>query len=161
VDATDIGLADPQVLGPVDRDDLRLRHHGEPFPGLLRAQVVVVLGDQRDQRLARIGPRGKVFGRADLSGGLSRTAPAMDGSLPYIRVRSVPKDHPTSHRLGSSGDSWYSASSIAAATSNRSPSALSKLPCEVPRGDETPRRLNRSTARSARAGSRKAAFLKT
>ena len=81
-------------------------------------------------------------------------APSIDGSVPYIRARSVPNDHPTSQRFGSSGASWNSAYSIAAATSNRSASALSNVPSDVPRGEVTPRRLKRSTATSASAGKR-------
>ena len=51
--------------------------------------------------------------------------------------------------------------SMAAATSNRSPSPRSNSPSLVPRTLEVPRVLNRSTARSASAGSRQAALRST
>ena len=57
---------------------------------------------------------------AKRSGGDSRIAPATAGSQPYLSARSVPNDQPTSQRSGSSANSAYS---IAAATSNRSPTA--------------------------------------
>ena len=75
-----------------------------------------------------------------------------------MRARSVPKDQPTSHRDGRSA---YSACSIAAATSYRSPTALSNVPSLVPCTLLVPRVLKRSTARSASAGSRAAALRNT
>jgi hypothetical protein len=59
------------------------------------------------------------------------------------------------------GRSWNSAYSIAAATSYRSPTALSKAPSLVPRTLLVPLVLNLSTATPARAGSRHAALRKT
>lgn len=59
------------------------------------------------------------------------------------------------------GNSWNSAYSMAAATSKRSPTAASKVPSLVPRTLLVPRVLNRSTARSASAGSRQAALRNT
>src|SRR5215472_12871005 len=53
---THVRLADPQVLRPIDRDDLCLRHPGELPSGLLGPQVVVELGYQGDQRPARSRP---------------------------------------------------------------------------------------------------------
>src|SRR5579863_647357 len=47
---THIRLAHPQVLGPFPGDNLRLRHPGEPAPGLIRLQVVVQFGHQGGQR---------------------------------------------------------------------------------------------------------------
>ena len=78
----------------------------------------------------------------------------IDGSRPCISARSVPNDQPSSHRFASGGSSWNSANSIAAATSNRSPTPSSNAPSLVPAGDDVPRVLNRSTATPARAGSR-------
>ncbi len=92
------------------------------------------------------------------SGGESRIAPAIAGSQPYFSARSVPNDQPTSQMLGSSANSAYS---MAAATSYRSPTAPSKAPSLVPRTLLVPRVLNRSTARSASAGSRQAALRNT
>src|SRR5690606_36572867 len=59
------------------------------------------------------------------------------------------------------GSSWYSAYSSAAATSQRSATPSPNVPSEVPRSELVPRVLDRSTARSARAGSRFAAFRST
>ena len=72
-----------------------------------------------------------------------------------MSTSSVPNDQPTSQRFGRS---WNSANSIAACTSNRSATPPSNAPPLVPRGLVVPRVLNRSTARSASAGSRQAAF---
>ena len=67
----------------------------------------------------------------------------------------MPNDQPTSQ---TSGRSWNSAYSIAAATSYRSPTALSNAPSLVPCSLQVPRVLNRSTASPASAGSRNAAL---
>ena len=92
---------------------------------------------------------------ARCSGGESRTAPstsAATGSVaPYISASSVPKDQPTSQRLGSPRST---AKRTAASTSSRSPMPSSKEPWLVPRGEEVPRVLKRSTAMPASAGSR-------
>ena len=85
-----------------------------------------------------------------------RTAPATDGSQPYMSARSVPNDQPISQIAGRSSASHRSR---AAATSYCSARASSKLPWLVPRGLEVPRVLKRSTAMSASAGSRQDAFL--
>jgi hypothetical protein len=56
-----VGASDPQVLGPLDADDLRLGHDREPLPRLRRLQVVVVLGHERHERGARLRPGPQVL----------------------------------------------------------------------------------------------------
>ena len=93
---TDIGLANPQMLGPVHRDQLGLRHPGEPSTGIVGAQVVIEFRDQDQQRLPRRGPRSRSASLARCSAGDSRIAPSTEGSAPHIRASSVPNDQPTS-----------------------------------------------------------------
>src|SRR5690348_6030009 len=79
---THVRLADPQVLRPIHRDDLRLRHPGEPPPGFVGPQVVVELGYQGDQRPAR--------GRPGVELGVARPAQRgreQDGTL-HGRVKA-------------------------------------------------------------------------
>ncbi len=92
---------------------------------------------------------------ARCSGGESRMAPSMSWSRPYLSAISVPNDQPTSQGRGRPRSCTKS---IAAARSNASARPPSKAPSLVPRGDVVPRVLNRSTARSASAGSRAAAL---
>jgi hypothetical protein len=49
------------VLGPVDTDDLGLRNGGKPLSCFVGLEVVVVLRDERDHRLARLRPGGQVL----------------------------------------------------------------------------------------------------
>src|SRR5215470_5069440 len=52
----DVSLPDPKVLRVRCRDQLSLRNAGESGPGLIRAQVVVELGHQDDQRASTRRP---------------------------------------------------------------------------------------------------------
>ena len=110
-----------RCLAPSTRDDLGLRDGREPLARLGRSQVVVELGDERRDRLARLGPGLQVLGLGVPQRRRQQDGPATDGSRPYISVRSVPNDQPTSQMLGRSANSAYS---TAAATSNRSPTAV-------------------------------------
>ena len=119
--STRLGVADPQVLGAGHADHLGLRDRREAAPGLGRAQVVVELGHQRGHRLAGLAPSAPdPSSSVKRSGGESRIAPARPGRSRTCSTRSVPNDQPSSQTSGSSANSAYS---IAAATSNRSPTA--------------------------------------
>ena len=103
--STGLGLTDPQMLPVGYGDHLGLRDRGEPLARLVRAQVVVELGHDRDDRLADVGPDGEVLvGCAGRSGGDSRIGPDDAGSLPYLRARSVPNDQPTTQMLRQLGE---------------------------------------------------------
>src|SRR3954465_10731059 len=60
-----LGEADEQVLRPWDVDPLCLWHDGEPLPRLRWSEVVVELGDDRDEGLARLRPPLQVRRRAE------------------------------------------------------------------------------------------------
>ena len=123
-------------------------------------QVVVELGHQRDHRLAglrpaRAGPRRWREPQRRREQDRPGHAPGRSRSAAPGRCRT------TSRPARSSGSSANSAYSIAAATSNRSPHRVVEAPSLVPRTLDVPRVLNRSTARSASAGSRQAALRNT
>ena len=92
------------------------------------------------------------------NGGDSKIAPITWGKSPYFKVRSVPKDQPSSQMLGSPASvaHW-----TAASTSFFSPLASSKAPSLQPRGLQVPRVLNRKTLMLASAGSRNDALRNT
>jgi hypothetical protein len=56
-DDANISLANPEVLGLLDPDDLGLRHALEPLAGLGRPQVVIQFRHQRDHGAAVGAPR--------------------------------------------------------------------------------------------------------
>src|SRR6185437_15615033 len=89
------------------------------------------------------------------SGGDSRMPPWTPGSRPQRSVSSVPNDQPDSQMSGSPASTAYR---TAASTSSRSVSPPPNSPSLLPCSDSVPRVLNRSTARSASAGSRYAAL---
>src|ERR1700735_3904056 len=80
------------------------------------------------------------------------------GALPNRSARSAPNDQPSSHSRGSPAAAQ---SVIAAPTSSRSVSPPPNWPPLAPRSNLVPLVLNRRTARSASAGSRKDALRST
>ena len=149
-----LGVAHPQVLGTLDRDDLRLGHPRKRSR-LEWTNVVVELRDQRDEGTAVGGPCVEIVVGARPQWRGEQDRPTTTGSRPYRSAKSEPNDQARSHTCGRS---WYSAYSRAAARSYRSPSPASNSPSLVPCRLLVPRLLKRSTARSASAGSRQAAL---
>ena len=74
---------------------------GEALACLVRAQVVVELGHQADQRPARGVPAAElvVGGEPQRRREQDRAGDA-GSTLPYLSTRSVPNDQPTSHGIG-------------------------------------------------------------
>lgn len=132
----------PRTAPPRPAGSPRTARGRRPGAGSRRARARRPGADRTTPR-----PRGARAGRT--AAAVSRIAPRTTSSSPYIKVRSVPNDQPTSHTFGRS---WNSAYSIAAATSKRSPTPLSKAP-RVPCCDQVPRLLKRRTPMPASAGS--------
>ena len=146
VDPPDVRLADPEVLGAVHADDLGLRDARRTAPRLRGPQVVVELGDEREQRLARICPRGKVFRagvpqrRAEQDGALDRRVVAVhQGQVGAER----PADQPAVRQPAPRG-TRRTRSPRRRRTARRRRCRTS--PRTVPARRRHPRRLKRSTA---------------
>ena len=149
-----------RCLAAVDPDDLGLRHRGEPLPRLLRAQVVVELGNQRDAPACPTRP--------------SASGPAAVGVAQRRREQDRARDRRVAAVLAAPGrcrTTSRPARSRAARRTRRTRSRrprrtarrrrVVEAPSLVPRTLVVPRVLKRSTARSASAGSRQAALRNT
>ena len=149
-------LPHPQVLGAVHPHHPGLRHQAEAVPrrrpagGSRRAPAPGRSAACRTPPTAA-GDRRWPGAAAATAALRPPPADATGSTAPYMRASSVPKDQPTSQRLGSPRST---ANRTAASTSYRSPMPSSNVPSLVPRGDDVPRVLKRSTATPASAGSR-------
>ena len=155
--AVGLRLADPEVLAALDGDQLGLGHAPRSArrprrgAGSRRAPAPPRRGACRCPTMRRARRR-----VVRCRGGERRIAPSIGVTRsPYLSATSVPNDQPTSHGCGSPSSTT---NRIAASRSSRSSTPSPNEPCDVPRGDVTPRKLNRSTARSASAGRRAAAL---
>ena len=119
--------------------------HREALRRLGGLQVVVVLGDERDDRRRCGAPPAQLLVARAMQAARAALAPAMPCSRPYFSASSVPNDQPTSHGLGNPRRRRTP-------SPPRHPPARRPSPNEPslgPRGESVLRVLNRSTARSA------------
>ena len=122
-----------------------------------RLQVVVVLGHERHQRLARVGPLLQVLRAAEAQRRADQQR-ALHARVAAVHERQVGAEATSPSATGAAG-SRPRARSSAAATSSASAVPAPNAPWLVPCSLVVPRVLKRSTARSASAGSRQAALL--
>ena len=150
-----LGVAHPQVLGTLDRDDLRLGHPGEAFA---RRKV-----DRRSRRTpgpARRGDGRRRPMRRDRRRCSSAVA-GRAGSPHDDRIEAVPQRQVGAERPGQ--EPHLRQVVVLGVLEGRgevvrSPSPASNSPSLVPCRLLVPRLLKRSTARSASAGGRQAAL---
>ena len=143
-------LAHPEVPAPRDVDAAEPRQPGESLGCLSRPQIVVVLGDERDQRRAATRSTARAPPRS-CDAAAARAALHRRCRDRVRTSRRVPC-RTTSRRATDSARPRSATNDIAAATSARSATPSPNEPSLVPRGELVPRVLNRSTARSASAG---------